>query len=490
MSRPRWARLAGSVRVRTTLAATLIVAVALSVGSAILVNRFRQSLDNNRRNAAVARAADIASLASSGRLPSVLGLSNQDASFAQVIDQKGTVIAASADIAGEGALGRPATAPGGAVVTKFAQSPVEGSERSMLVSLPAGTAAQPLTVFTGYSLVSSDFAVRDVKLGLLIGLPILLVVVGGTAWLIVGRALRPIDAIRAEASQITTMDLHRRLPEPASRDEVARLARTMNSMLDRLEQSMEREKAFTADASHELRSPLASLRAQLEIGLAGGDATDWSATATDALVEEARIEHLVRDLLLLARLDRHNRGPSKPDALLEAIPVIDLADIVAADLAARPNRPGITLTGHIDERVPVAMVPELARRLVANLVDNAQRHAASQVTITVGRAGVSAELVVRDDGPGVAAADRERIFERFTRLDVARSSDDGGAGLGLAIVKDIVDRHGGRVGFTDSPEGARVLVQLPVADPVEPDEPPGSGRSGAAGYEPPLRAGA
>ena len=451
------------MRVRTTLAATLIVAIALSVGSAILVWRFRQSLDNNRRNAAIARAADIASLASSGRLPAVLGLPNEDATYAQVIDGQGRVIAASANIAGEPPLGPPGNPRSGAVVTRPAHNPMADSDNSMLVSLPAETAQQRLTVFAGYSLAGSDFAVKDIEVALLIGLPLLLLLVGGTAWVIVGRALRPIDAIRAEASQITTDDLHRRLPEPPSGDEITRLARTMNDMLDRLEQSIEREKLFIADASHELRSPLASLRAQLEIGVAGGDRTDWQATAADALAEEARIEQLVKGLLLLARLDQQRLTGPKRDSLADAITVVDLADIVTADKAGRAARPGSEVTPRVEGPVPVAMDAELARRVVANLVDNAQRHAASTVTVTVGTAGDWAEMVVQDDGPGVPPAERDRVFERFTRLDAARSADDGGAGLGLAIVKDIVVRHGGRVGFTDSPKGARVVVTLPLA---------------------------
>lgn len=456
------------MRIRTTVAATLIVAVALSVGSAVLVLRLRQSLEDNSRNAALARAADIASLASSGRLPTVLGLPNEDATYAQVIDSHGTVIAASANIIGEPPLGPPGNPRAGPVVTRSARNPVADSDTSMLVSLPAGTARQPLTVLTGYSLAGSDFAVREVEVGLLIGLPLVLLLVGGIAYVIVGRALRPIDAVRAEAMQITTDDIHRRLPEPPSGDEITRLARTMNEMLDRLERSIERERQFIADASHELRSPLASLRAQLEIGLAGGDHTDWRATAAGALSEEARIEQLVKDLLLLARLDQQRRVGSRSNALAGAATVVDLAQIVSADTAGRS---GMKVTTRVTGPAPVAMVAELARRMVANLVDNAQRHAVSEVIVAVRTDGSSVELVVHDDGPGVPPAERDRVFERFIRLDAARSTDDGGAGLGLAIVKDIVVHHGGSVGFTDCHRGARVVVTIPRAVPSPADRP-------------------
>lgn len=456
----RKAPFAGSVRVRTTLAATVIVAVTLSVGSAILLARFRTSLDHNRRAAAVARAADVAALADTGRLPAELGLPNQDAAYAQVLDSSGAVLAASSNIAGQPALARPAAAGSKTTFAHVAHSPVDNDGTEMLVIMPTGTPSHPLTVLTGYSLVGSDFAVHDIKLGLFIGLPLLLLVVAGTTWVIVGRALRPIEAIRAEASEITSLGLHRRLPEPASGDEIARLAATMNGMLNRLEASHEKQRAFVADASHELRSPLASLRAQLEIGLAGGASTDWAATVTGALAEEARIEAMVQDLLLLARLDQQppDAGPAAND------PVLNLADIVQTDLETRPDRQGVALHFDTSDSAIVRMPKELARRLVSNLVDNAQRHAGAQVNVALTTDGAWGELVVQDDGPGITPADRETVFERFTRLAEARSQDAGGAVLGLTIVKDIVARHGGSVGFVDCPRGSRVVVRLPLAE--------------------------
>jgi signal transduction histidine kinase len=460
-------RFTGSVRVRTTLAATLIVAITLSVGSAILISRFRASLDNNRRSAAVALASDISSLASTGRLPPTLDLPNQDATYAQVIDSSGNVLAASANIAGKPALAPPVAPGSKTTFRRVAHSPVDSDVPEMLVVMPAGTSTGRLTVLTGYSLVGNDFAVHDIKLGLFIGLPLLLIVVAGTAWVIVGWALRPIEAIRSEASEITSLGLNRRLPEPASGDEIARLTATMNVMLDRLEASHYKQQAFVADASHELRSPLASLRAQLEIGLAGGAATDWEATVAGALAEEARIEAMVRDLLLLARLDL--QPPDPVAALID--PVIDLTRIARAGIESTPERAGVSLRCEADRPAPVRMPQELARRVVGNLVDNAQRHADTNVTVAVRPDGEWVELAVQDDGPGIAPADRDRVFERFTRLDEARSSDDGGAGLGLAIVKDIVVRHGGSVGFVDCPRGARAVVRLPRAEPPGPEPP-------------------
>lgn len=460
-SASRWRNAAGSVRLRTTLAVTVIVATTLAVGSVLLLWRFKASLDDNRRSAAVTRAYDIASLAATGRLPAVLTLPNQDATYAQVLDRSGRVLAASANIAGERALAPPLAYGAGPVAGAVKSSPIDGDGPSRLVRVTAGSASAPLTVLAGYSLVGSQFAVHDIELGLLVGVPVVLIVVWGTSWLIVGRALRPIDAIRVEVTEITALGLYRRVPQPPGGDEVARLAETMNTMLDRLEMSLEKQQAFVADASHELRSPLASLRAQLEIGRATAEnESDWQEVIDGALAEESRIESLVRDLLLLARLDGRTADPARllepPDAM------VDLGEVASVESRSRPRRSGITLRCDAAEGVEVPLPEGLARRVVANLVDNAERHAASQVAVTVGEDRGWAELAVQDDGPGIAPANRERVFQRFTRLDEARASDEGGAGLGLAIVKDIVTRHGGTVAFTDCSQGARIVVRLPL----------------------------
>ncbi len=462
-----WDRFTGSVRVRTTLAATLVVAIALSVSGAILLQVFRTSLEHNRKDAAIARAADIANLAASGHLPAVLGLPNEDSSFAQVVDSQGRVIAASANIAGEPPVGPPLSGGAGPIVHSVQHDPLVDGGRSGLVSLTARLAGQPVTVYTAFSYQISDLAVRDVTVGLGFGLPLLLVVVAATTWIFVGRAFRPIQAIRAEVAEITTHDLHRRVPESAAGDEVAQLARTMNSMLDRLESSVERQRAFVADASHELRSPLASLRAQLEIGLARGVDTDWLATVTDALCDEARIERLVADLLILARLDS--------DHLPTDNVAVDLGAVVTTELAARPARPGVSIQTNIQRATLIKMSGELARRVTTNLVDNAQRHAHRDVVVTVAHFGDGlVRMTVTDDGPGIAPEDRQRVFERFTRLDNARTSDFGGAGLGLAIVRDIVTRHGGAVSFVNAARGACVEVLVPSVSA----QPPPSADSG------------
>lgn len=452
----------GSVRVRTTFAATLVVAVALAVGALVLITQVRSSLQANLRSAALSRAADIAALAAPGRLPAVLGLPNQDATFAQVVGPSGRVVAASANIAGEPTVGPPVhdTRP----VTRTVRGPVVGQNgRYGLVAVPAHLGVRPVTVYTGYSLATTDLAVGDIEAALLVGLPVLLLLVAATSWSIVGRALRPIDRVREEVATITTEDLHRRVPVPPSGDELARLARTMNGMLDRLEAAVDRQRAFVADASHELRSPLTALRTQLEVGLAAGATTNWPATVEGALLEEGRLERLVTDLLLLARLDAPP-ATRPPHGGWDAPPrAADLAAVARADVASRAGAPPVELrVGEAPARV--GLDEHLARRVIANLVDNARRHAVSTVEVEVTvEAARTVVLVVADDGPGVPVQHRERVFERFTRLDDARSSDTGGAGLGLAIVREVVERHRGTVRFADAPRGTRVEVRLPLA---------------------------
>ena len=449
------ARVLGPVRVRTTLAATLVLAVTLAIGSIVALGSFRSSLIGNLRAAAMLRALDIASLARSGHLPAVLGLPGQEAGFAQVVAPQGRVVAASANLAGEPAIG-PFLLPGSTAEARVVDGQSVGQDgRYGLVALPVSMGTKTLTVYAAYSLTTADIAVWDLEVVLIVGLPLVLAVVAGTTWAIVGWALRPVDAIREKVGEITTRDLHQRVPEPNSGDEVSRLAHTMNSMLNRLETGVERQRSFVADASHELRSPLSSLRAQLEIGLARGAATKWPDAASNALAEEARLERLVKDLLLLARLDGapRPRGP---------MPLVDLATVVRSELAERSFGARVSFRDGTKGPVPVALEGDLSRRVVANLLDNAQRYARSEVSVCVEAGDNEAQLVVADDGPGIAPEDRERVFERFTRLDSSRNADEGGAGLGLAIVRDIVVARGGTVAFVDTTVGACAVVRLPA----------------------------
>jgi signal transduction histidine kinase len=324
------------------------------------------------------------------------------------------------------------------------------------VDTPTG----PVTVYAATPVDEVQRSVDAVRRALWLGLPLLVAGVALVAWRLVGRALRPVEAIRSEVAAIGGATMHRRVPAPDTDDEIGRLAHTMNGMLDRLETAATRQRQFVADASHELRSPVAAIRTDLEVALAEGDAADWPAVARAVLAEESRLEHLLTDLLILAASDE-GAGPP-PGA------VVDLGDVATAE-AARPRRVPVGVT--VDGRTRVVGSAAHLARVVANLVDNAARHAESRVRVTVGNASGdgAVRLTVDDDGPGIPPGDRARVFERFTRLDDARARDAGGAGLGLAVVRSIVGRHRGQVRIRNGPlGGAQLRVVLPAAGDASP----------------------
>jgi len=320
------------------------------------------------------------------------------------------------------------------------------------------TTAGNITLVAQQSLAEVDRTVDSVTHALMLAVPALILLVGMAMWYFTGRALRPVEAIRLEAEEITGTTMHRRVPEPDTDDEVGRLARTMNAMLVRLETSSQKQRQFVSDASHELRTPLASIRANLEVALRNEQSTDWPEVARRVLSEDERMEDTVAELLELARLDE-SEGP----LVLDALPEVDLDEVVA-DLAITTRRVPVDTTKVSAGRVH-GREDQLARA-IRNLVDNAARHASSKVAVSLStdQNGHVVDLIVDDDGTGISPEDRSRVFERFTRLDEGRARDAGGLGLGLALVKGIVDSHHGTVTIDDSPlGGARFTVRLPAA---------------------------
>ncbi|MFF0221347.1 sensor histidine kinase [Streptomyces sp. NPDC004629] len=339
---------------------------------------------------------------------------------------------------------------------------VEEETRAYAFAAVQGTMydGRTYTVYAGTSLEDEQATLDQVTRAMLAGLPFLLVVVAAVTWLVTRRALKPVEGIRAEMAEITRSgDLARRVPEPDARDEIARLARTTNETLTALERSVERQHRFVADASHELRSPIAALRTHLEVAAQHPGLLD----PADLLHDVVRLQHLAADLLLLARLDAGERPADAP---------VDLAALVRADVAERAAgdrvATAVTTAGTAQE---VRGSRAQLSRVLGNLLDNAQRHAATAVTVDVGRDGDDIVVTVADDGAGIAPGDRARIFERFVRLDESRSRDDGGAGLGLAIARDVVHRHGGTLTAGESATGgAAFRIRLPcaAADSAEP----------------------
>ncbi|MFB9676758.1 sensor histidine kinase [Streptosporangium vulgare] len=315
-----------------------------------------------------------------------------------------------------------------------------------LATMPVDTANGTLFVQARASLEPTVDALTALRGLLLPGIPALLLLVAALTWLAVGRALAPVSAIRAEMADITASDLHRRVPVPRSRDEIARLAETMNRTLDRLEQAVSRHKRFVADAAHELRSPLAILRTRLELARPGP-------LAAEALTDVERIQSLTSDLLLLARLDAGEPGCHEE---------VDLGQVTAEEAARSRPRPEIRVTLEVAADTVILGSAGQLRRLVANLVDNAVRHASSTVTVRLATDGGEAVLDVLDDGPGIPAEHHEAVFDRFTRLDEARDRDAGGAGLGLAIARDIAVRHGGSLRIAGKDREAWLQARFPV----------------------------
>jgi signal transduction histidine kinase len=378
---------------------------------------------------------------------------NEDEEFVQVLDSRGGVVQASPRLAGQPAV--VALSPGQA--RRLEDLPqLSNDEPFLLVAVPAHTLTGTFTVVVGRSLQSVSDAEHAVSRLLAVGLPLVVLVVGLVAWRLVGRALSPVDRMRAEVEAISSRDLHRRLPDPPGHDEIAGLAETLNRMLGRLEEGQLRQRRFVSDASHELRSPLATIRQHAEVALGHPDAATAAEVAGVVLEEEARLERLVDDLLLLAKMDEASAGRHSELVDLDDL-LFDQARRLRAATPLRVDVSGVAAGQVSGDRSQLDT-------LVRNLADNAARHSHGTIALALDEGPDGVVLVVDDDGDGIAPVDRERIFERFVRLDAARSSDAGGSGLGLAIVAEIAAAHGATVTAGDSAlGGTRFTVRFPPA---------------------------
>ncbi|MFF9572495.1 ATP-binding protein [Streptomyces sp. NPDC014685] len=487
-----------SVRARAALGATVVVALALIGAGVAVLLVLRANLTGQAELRAEVVAREVAGQLALDVPYDRLETRDEDEYPVQVVDEDGRVVAVSKDLEAISGTGTdrvapvPSAAPG--------QGPGPGSDDGSgddgddrdddLADDDEGTPARgevdpdepdftdgtatvdgesadyrfasvrattsrgvTLTVHAGAPLAAEQEAVGTVRGAMLAGLPVLLLVVAGVTWLVTRRALRPVEDIRREMAAITASeDLSRRVPEPDSRDEIARLARTTNETLTALEASVDRQRRFVADASHELRSPIASLRTQLEVGAAHPELLD----VPGAVADTVRLQALAADLLLLARLDAGER-PGRS--------TLDLGALVREEVSQRVgDRIPVTVAVPDSGGLEVAGSRGQLARVIGNLLDNAERHARDSVTVSV-RAAERGEVLVEvtDDGAGVPVDERERIFERFVRLDDARARDDGGAGLGLAIARDVAVRHGGGLTVDGAPEGgARFTLRLPA----------------------------
>ncbi|MGW0753571.1 sensor histidine kinase [Streptomyces sp. NPDC002587] len=446
-----------TVRARATVGAVVVVAAALALASFALLGLLEAELLRNAERDAERQAETVARLAATGNLermrPPLHG-----ADFVQVVNARGRVLRATPNLAAAPSIAPVKPMRPGTAFHTWRIGMLGGEHRQRVVQVTTETPQGLVTVFVGTSLRDVDAADDTTTAALAVGGPLLLATVALVTWRVTGRALGPVEAIRAEVAEITDRDLHRRVPVPPTRDEVARLAQTMNTTLDRLESAGIRQREFIADASHELRSPITVLRTQLEVALAVRDPELWPELISGALEDIERLQQLASDLLLLARIDA-----AQPVAAVR----LDLGDVVRGSVDSRLGD-RVPVGTDLASGVEVTGTELWLARVVTNLLDNAQRYAAGRVDVVLRTAGGpharTAVLEVTDDGPGIPPGDRERVFERFTRLDDARSRDHGGAGLGLAIARDLTHHHGGTLTAEASARGARLVVRLPLAD--------------------------
>jgi signal transduction histidine kinase len=367
----------------------------------------------------------------------------------------GHVVAQSPVVSGNQPLARFVPPPGRVIVRTVHHPPIRGGSTYRIVAARVDTPTGPGVVYAAASLEPVSDSIHSLLILLAFVVPGLVLLVGATTWWLIGRTLDPVEAIRRQVTEISATELSRRVPEPGTGDEIQRLAETMNAMLGRLEGAVARQKAFVSDAAHELRSPLAAIQTELEVAAAHLDNGDWPAVIDRLAANNGRMERLVEDLLVLATAEEQRAAP-RTDVDLDELVLRQLEPLRAT------SRLRLDLTGLSAARVRGDR--DQLERVVANLVENARRHAATTVTVELHAANGTAELVVADDGPGIPPEHRTRIFERFARVDGARDRESGGAGLGLAIARRIVEGHGGSIGVGESAVGTRMVVRLPVQE--------------------------
>ena len=454
----RWWR-RRSLRARLTLITSAGLALALTAAAVLLVNALRVTLIGGLDDSARQGAVEVAALIDQNRLPDPVPVAPGTITI-QVLDAQGRIT----DVSPGADQLVPMLSPGQAVAA------ARTGQARMLAGPPLGLpsllrvvavrASGQRVVIAAVSYAQASDSLVTLARALIIGTPPLFGLLALAIWLVTGYTLRPIAELRRGAAEVTETGVPRDLPVPPARDEVRSLAVTLNDMLSRLADAQQRQRDLVSDTAHELRSPIASIRAQLEVALDHPDGVDWPETARDVYADTLRLARLTEDLLLLARLDGQHlrRRPTDLTALCESV----AARYAAARVPVRAD------AVRADAGAPcvVAGDPDALSRLLVNLLDNAVRHAASQVCVSVRGDDGWAVLVVSDDGPGIPAGDAEQAFGRFSRLDNARSrtGEEGmeGAGLGLAIVRSTAEAHGGSVSLSDAGPGLRAEVRLPL----------------------------
>jgi signal transduction histidine kinase len=454
------------LRARVTITAAAGLLVAFAVFDLLLFNVLRVSLTRSLDDSTRQAASGVVALIDAHRLPSPVPVA--PGVIVQVIGPSGRITDVSPDA--DRLVPMLTRSQAAATAAKQTGWLLDGPPFDMpsLLRVDAVRASDGSVVIAAVPYGSVSDSLTVVARGLLLGTPVLFALFTWVTWLVVGSTLRPVGALRRAAARITATGVARSdLPVPGARDEVRELALTLNDMLSRLAAAQQRQRALVSDTAHELRSPIASIRTQLEVALDHPELQDWAATARDVHADTLRLARLAEDLLLLARLDeRGARGGAGRD---RAVPV-DLGAL-ATEVADRYGAAKVAVACATPGEAAQVLVlgdRDGLDRLLVNLIDNAIRYAGSQVTVSACVEAGHAMLTVTDDGPGIPAGDLERAFDRFARLDCARSrnaDDSAGAGLGLAIVRATAEAHGGTAHLEAAPvpPGLRAVIRLPSA---------------------------
>jgi signal transduction histidine kinase len=465
-------RLTASVRVRSTIAGTGVILVGSIAGSLILLILLQRTLTATVEDNADTRAAEVVRLLSTSSLANVqkdLAENTAESQLVQVVDSSDQVVASSSVRASSRPLSPMRPKPGTTVREQRNALTILRSDDPYLITAVGVT----VNGGNGAIIIASTVAPQSESIETLVTYLLILIPAGGVLvaagmWILVGRSLRPVEAIRSRVASIRSGSLDDRVPVPNSHDEVARLALTMNEMLERLDTGQRMQRAFVSDASHELRSPLATLSASLDVV---GDAPTperWTEVRDVMSSEVDRMTRLVDDLLLLAKADDHGLAVKREQ--------VDLDDVVDVEVRRLRARGAVEVTASISAARVRGDRSRLAQ-VVRNIVENAAVAAQGHVRVRVFADGTDAVVTVEDDGNGIPEAQRSRVFERFVRLDDSRSRDRGGSGLGLAIVHEIVAAHGGTVEISDSSLGGACFdVRLPMGPAAAPQTPLGSSR--------------
>jgi signal transduction histidine kinase len=450
-SRSRTRQVLGTLRFRiTALAALAVLAVLVTTGIGLVVAQ-RRLLTENLDDTIRQRADDLGTLVTSGRVPRTL-TSTEDV-LVQIATPGGDVLAASPNIAGAPPIGQPPAA-GQTEALRTVERPRIAADAFRLLSRRVGGRDQTVVLQVAAPLDDVNDSTRILATSLSVAIPAVAALLAALIWTLVGRTLHPVEAIRAQVASIGGTDVRSRVPHPDGDDEIARLGRTMNAMLDRLQDATARQQRFVADASHDLRSPLTRIRSELEVDLAHPGTADLAATHRSVLEEITALQRVVEDLLHLARSDA-----GVPTIRREPV---DLDDIVLGDGARLRAGGGFDVDTTAVSAAQVHGDPDQLTRAIRNLIDNAARHARTTVTLTLTEHDHTAILGVADDGPGIPTDQHQRVFERFTRLDDARTTT-GGSGLGLAIARDIIQRHHGTISIDPDHPGTHLVITLPTA---------------------------